>query len=98
MGTRKLTHKHTLRLTSILCAYSLRGRAYFGASCKLDKPMVASAVNLADKLSSGSQWIVYKLKDMQIELKGRMPGFICTPSLPSFTPTLPNAWPNKQMA
>lgn len=60
--------------------------------------MVASAVNLADKLSSGSQWIVYKLKDMQIELKGRMPGFICTPSLPSFTPTLPNAWPNKQMA
>lgn len=54
----------------------MRGRAYFGASCKLDKPMVASAVNLADKLSSGSQWIVYKLKDMQIELKGRMPGFI----------------------
>lgn len=53
--TQAHTHTHTLRRTSILCAYSVRGRAYFGPSCKLDKPMVDSAVNLADKLSSGSQ-------------------------------------------
>lgn len=60
MGTHRLMHAHTHAHTTTQCAYTSVGVGVvlglgpgvgvlrtLGASCKLDKPMVASAVNLA---------------------------------------------------